>query len=185
MAVLEVGINLGNKPLILIKYYSSSNYVLDPRMRAQFLIGIEGFVDEVFGDKINVVSASDFKFIFYYKKVQVPGKDKNETQPLSTFAIIEQDTDPRFVKKHLKKILSKFRKRFALNDIISKDPSYFQDFEQRINEILGDLRLKIDDRLRSLFRGKDDDADDNGDDNGEEEEDEEDEEDDDDNDDEE
>ena len=54
-------------------------------------------------------------------------------------------------------MLSKFRKQFALNDIVSKDPNYFKKFEKRINEILGDLRFKIDDRLRSLFREKDDD----------------------------
>ena len=156
MAVLEVGINLGKKPLVAIKYYSSSDFVLDPRIRAQFLIGVGHFLDEAFGDEINVISLSDFKFIFYYKKVQVPGKDKNNTEPLLAFAIIEQDTDPSFVKKHLKKMLSKFRKQFAPSDIVSKDPNYFKTFEKRINEILGDLRFKIDDRLRSLFREKDD-----------------------------
>jgi len=33
-----------------------------------------------------------------------------------------------------------------------KYSEYFHEFESRINEILGDLKLKIDDRLRSLFR---------------------------------
>jgi hypothetical protein len=152
MAVLEVGINLGKKPLVEIMYYSSSDNVLDPRIRAQFLTGVENFIDEAFGDKINVISLSKFKFIFYFKKVQVPGKDTSNTHLLLSFAIIEQDTDPSFVKKHLKKIISEFRNQYALSDILSKDSKYFQKFEPRINEILGDLRFKIDDRLRSLFR---------------------------------
>ena len=152
MAVLEVGINLGKKPLVEIKYYSSSDDVLDPRVRAQFLTGIDDFIDEAFGDRISVISLSDFKLISYSKRVRVPEKEKNITQPLLSFAIIEQDTDPSFVKKHLKKIISAFRKQYALSDIISKDPIYFKKFEQQIDQILGDLRLKIDDRLRSLFR---------------------------------
>ena len=152
MAVLEVGINLGKKPLVEIKYYSSSDNVFDPKIRALFLTGIEHFIDEAFGDKINVISLSDFKFICYFKKVRVPSEDKNNIQLLLSFAIIEQDTNPRFVKKHLKKIISEFRNQYALSDILSKDSGYFQQFEPRINEILGDLRFKIDDRLRSLFR---------------------------------
>lgn len=152
MAVLEVGINLGKKPLVEIRYYSSSDKVFDSKIRALFLTGIEHFIDEAFGDRINVISLSDFKFICYFKKVRVPSEDKNNTQLLLSFAIIEQDTNPRFVKKHLKKIISEFRNQYALSDILSKDSGYFQKFEPRINKILGDLRFKIDDRLRSLFR---------------------------------
>lgn len=153
MAILEVGINLGKKPLVEIKYYSSSDNILDPRIRAQFLTGVENFIDEAFGDEINVISLSDFKFICYFKKVQVPGKDPKNTEPLLSFAIIEQDTDPNFVKKHLKKITHEFRNQFAPSEILSKDPTYFKEFEQHIDQILGDLKFKIDDRLRSLFRG--------------------------------
>ena len=152
MAVLEVGINLDKKPLVEIKYYSTSDNVLAPRIRANFLTGMGDFFDEAFGDEINVLSLSEFKFIFYYKKVQVPSKEKNKTEPLLSFAIIEQGTDPRFVKKHLKKIISEFRNQYSLSEIFSKESNYFQKFKPQINEILGDLRFKIDDRLRSLFR---------------------------------
>jgi hypothetical protein len=125
---------------------------LDPGIRANFLIGLESFLDEAFGDRISTISLSDFKFIVYFKKIQVPDKDTNDTELLVTFAIIEQETDPNFVKKHLKEILREFRNKYSLSDILSKSPIHFQNFKKRINEILGDLRLKIDDRLRSLFR---------------------------------
>ena len=153
MAILEVGINLGMKPLVEIKYYSSSDNILDPRVRAHFLTGVENYLDEAFGDEINVISLSDFKFICYYKKLQIPGVDPKNTETLLSFAIIEQDTDPNFVKKHLKEIILEFRNQYALSEILSKDPAYFKEFEQHINQILGDLKLKINDRLRSLFRG--------------------------------
>jgi hypothetical protein len=152
MAVLEVGINLGQEPLVVRKYYSTSDNVLAPGIRATFLTGMEDFFDETFGDEINVLSLSDFKFIFYKKKIQLPSKEENKTEPLLSFALIEQDTDPSFVKKHLKKILSEFRNEYSLSDIFSKKAIHFQKFESRINDILGDLRFKIDDRLRSLFR---------------------------------
>lgn len=152
MAVLEVGINRGKEPLVEIQYYSTSDNVIDPRMRAQFLSGVGDFIGEAFGDEINVISLSDLKLICYPKKIHLRGEDDKKTKLLISFAIIEQDTDPSFVKKHLKKIISEFRNKYTLSDIFSKDSEYFRKFEPRINEILGDLRLKIDDRLRSLFR---------------------------------
>ncbi|MHA2087353.1 MAG: hypothetical protein ACW972_03690 [Promethearchaeota archaeon] len=154
MAVLEVGINLGKKPIIEIKYYLSMDNILDAVTRAKFLTGIENFIDEAFGDRISVISLSDFKLISYSKKVKVPEKDKNKTKQLLSFAIVEQDTDPNFVKKHLKKIISEFRNQYTINEIFTKDPAYFKKFEQQVDEILGDLRFKIDDRLRSIFRDK-------------------------------
>ncbi|MFW9823313.1 MAG: hypothetical protein ACFFE4_10280 [Candidatus Thorarchaeota archaeon] len=154
MAILEFGINLGKNPLIEIKYYKSSDNILDPNLRAKFLTGIESFIDETFGDDINVISLSDYKLICYFKRIQVPSKDTYKTKPLFSFAIIEQDTDPDFVEKHLKEIIHEFRDKYPLDEIISKDPKHFQKFKDRINEILGDLKLKIDDRLRTLFRDK-------------------------------
>ncbi|MFW9895655.1 MAG: hypothetical protein ACFFD7_07615 [Candidatus Thorarchaeota archaeon] len=154
MAILEFGINLGKKPLIEIKYYSSSDNILDPNIRAKFLTGIENFIEEAFGDDINVISLSDYKLICYFKRIQVPSKDAYKTKPLFSFAIIEQDTDPDFVKTHLKEIMHEFGDNYPLSEIVSKDSHHFQKFKDRVDEILGDLRLKIDDRLRTIFREK-------------------------------
>jgi hypothetical protein len=41
MAVLEIGINLGLKKLLEIKYYSSAENILDPSIRNRFLSGLE------------------------------------------------------------------------------------------------------------------------------------------------
>jgi hypothetical protein len=152
MAVLEVGINLGMENLVEVKYYSSSDKVIDPNIRARFLTGLESFITEVYGDKINVISLSNFEIICYYKMVQLTNEEADITQPLLSYAIIEKGTEHDFVKQHLKEINSNFLNRFALNDIFSKDPEYFMEFKSRIDEILGDLRLKIDDRIRSIFR---------------------------------
>ena len=152
MAVLEVGINLGMKNLVEIKYYSSSDNILDPNIRAKFLSGLKSCFTEVFGDKINVISLSNFEIVCYFKMIELPSKEDNNTQPLLSFAIIEKGTNHNFVKQHLKEIISQFLNRFPVNDIFSKNPKYFEGFESRIDEILGDLRLKIEDRIKSVFR---------------------------------
>jgi hypothetical protein len=152
MAVLEIGINLGTRNLVEIQYYSSSDKILDPNIRARFLNGLEDFINEVFGDEINVISLSSFEIICYYEMIQISSKEINNSQPLLTFAIIDKGTSHDFVKKHLKEIVSRFLKNFSLNDILTKEPKFFKKFEPEIDEILGDLRLNIEDRIRAVFK---------------------------------
>ncbi|MFX0001459.1 MAG: hypothetical protein ACFE9Q_10360 [Candidatus Hodarchaeota archaeon] len=152
MAVLEIGINLGMKNLVDIRYYSSSDKVLDPNIRAKFLTGLKSFITEVYGDKINIISFSDFEIVCYFKMIELPSKEATETQPLLSYAIIEKGTDPNFVKRHLKEINSNFLNRYALNDIFSKESKYFKKFKPRVDEILGDLKLKLGDRIESIFK---------------------------------
>jgi hypothetical protein len=151
MAILECGINIGMKNLIEIKYYSSSDNLLDPNLRAGFLTALESFTSEVFGDDINVISLARFKLVCYCELVKMPGNEDENTQPLLSFAIIEKGTDVQVVKEQLNDIISQFLNRYSLNDIFSKKPKYFKNFEARINEILGDLKLKTEDRFRSIF----------------------------------
>ncbi|MFX1378404.1 MAG: hypothetical protein ACFFA4_04870 [Promethearchaeota archaeon] len=151
MAVLEVGINLGMRNLVEIKYYSSSDDVLDPNLRAGFLTALESFTSEVFGDDINVISLASFKLVCYCEMVNLPTEDENNKQPLLSYAIIEKATDSSVVKRQLNQIITYFLNRYPLNDIFSKKPKYFKEFETRINEVLGDLKLKTEDRFRSLF----------------------------------
>ena len=151
MAILEVGINLGMRNLVEIKYYSSSDNVLDPNLRAGFLTALESFTSEVFGDDINVISLASFKLVCYCEMIALPTDELNNKQPLLSYAIIEKGTDASIVKEQLSQIISYFLNRYPLNDIFSKKPKYFKQFESRINEILGDLRLKTEDRFRSIF----------------------------------
>ncbi|MCK4380290.1 MAG: hypothetical protein KAW51_04065 [Candidatus Lokiarchaeota archaeon] len=137
--------------LVEIKYYKSSDNVLDPNLRAGFLTALESFTSEVFGDDINVISLASFKLVCYCEMIRLPTDDPNNKQPLLSFAIIEKGTDTSVVKEQLNRIISYFVNRYSLNDIFSKRPKYFKQFEERINEILGDLRLKTEDRFRSLF----------------------------------
>jgi len=151
MAILEVGINLGMRNLVEIKYYVSSDNVLDPNLRAGFLTALESFTSEVFGDDINVISLASFKLVCYCEMITLPDDDVTNKQPLLSYAIIEKSTDASVVKEQLNEIISYFLNRYPLNDIFSKKPKYFKQFENRIDELLGDLKLKTEDRFRSLF----------------------------------
>ena len=151
MAILEVGINLGMRNLVEIKYYTSSDNVLDPNLRAGFLTALESFTTEVFGDDISIISLASFKLVCYCEMIQLPNDNDENKQPLLSYAIIEKGTDASIVKDQLNQILTYFLNRYPLNDIFSKKPKYFRQFESRINETLGDLKLKTEDRFRSLF----------------------------------
>jgi hypothetical protein len=151
MAILELGINLGMRNLLNIKYYDSDTGVgLDPELRAGFLSALESFTSEVFGDDIHVISLASFKLVCYCDLISLPDDESNK-QPLISFAITEKETDSTVVKKHLSEINSRFLNRYSLNDIFSKKEKFFQKFEVRINEIIGDLKLKTEDRFRSIF----------------------------------
>jgi hypothetical protein len=149
MAVLEVGINLGMRNLVEIRYYPSSDDDVNAHARAKFLDGLGEFIDEVFGDEIDVISLSSFNVVCYYEMVQ--SSDSSSKEPLLSYAIIEKDTNPNFVKQHLQKIISDFLDNFSLNEIYSKSAIFFERFKPRIDKILGDLKSKLGDRIKSIF----------------------------------
>jgi hypothetical protein len=150
MAVLEVGINLGNRNILEIQYYTSSD-VLDPNLRAGFLSALESFTTEVFGDDINVVSLASFKLVCYCEMIALPGEDKDNTQPLLAYAIIEKETESEIVKRLLEEIIQNFLNQYSFINIFEKKGKYFRKFESKINDILGDLKMKTEDRFKSLF----------------------------------
>lgn len=151
MAILELGINLGIRNILNKRYYDSDTGVgLDPELRAGFLSALESFTTEVFGDDINVISLASFKLVCFCELISLPNDESNK-QSLISFAITEKETDSDIIKKHLEKITSHFLNRYSLNDIFSKKEKFFKKFESRIDDIIGDLKLKTEDRFRSIF----------------------------------
>ena len=150
MAILECGINIGNRNLIEVRYYASSD-VLDPNLRAGFLSALESFTTEVFSDSINVVSLASFKLVCFCEMVALPGEDRDNTQPLLAYAIIEKETESEVVKGLLNEIIMTFTNRYSVLDIFGKKSKYFRKFDIRISNILGDLKMKTEDRFKSLF----------------------------------
>ena len=152
MVIFEVGINLGLKRLVEIKYYSSSDNILDPTLRSRFLTGLENFITEVYGDQIRVISLSDFKIVCYPKLIRLQNKEANRDRVLLTYAIVEKGIETNFVKLHLKEIVSEFLRRYDLNEIKLKKLEHFKDFKPLVDKILGDLRFNTEDRIKKIFR---------------------------------
>lgn len=151
MAILELGINLGIRNILNKKYYDTDTGVgLDPELRAGFLSALESFTTEVFGDDINVISLASFKLVCYCELISLPNDESNK-QPLISFAITEKETDSEIIKRLLEEINSHFLNRYSLNDVFSKKEKFFKKFESRIDDIIGDLKLKTEDRFRSIF----------------------------------
>ncbi|TXT56250.1 MAG: hypothetical protein BAJALOKI1v1_1960007 [Promethearchaeota archaeon] len=153
IAILEAGVNLGGRSIFEIKFYTDTTNPLDSDLRAGFLTALESFTSEIFNDDINVVSLASFKMVCYTEIVSLPlPEEKKNSQSLIFYAIIEKETDTEIVKKQLQKISSHFLNRFPLNDIFTKKKRYFnKKFSSRVDEVLGDLKLKTEDRFRSIF----------------------------------
>ena len=83
--------------------------------------------------------------------VALPGEDASNTQPLLAYAIIEKETESEVVKGLLEEIIVTFMNRYSLLNVFEKKTKYFRKFEVRISDILGDLKMKTEDRFKSLF----------------------------------
>ena len=108
MAILEVGINLASRNILEIKYYSSSDGLLEPQLRGGFLTALERFTNEVFGGDITEISLASFKLVCYCEMITLPSDEKQENIPLLFYAIIDKGTDIDVVKDGLKKLHSIF-----------------------------------------------------------------------------
>ncbi len=151
MPIFETGINLGNRNLIEIQYYSSPEQ-LDPNLRAGFIQALDGFSHEVMGDQIDIVSLAAFKLVCVSVPMALPGVSTPEdTLPLISFAIIDKEISVEVVKEQLELVVNRFINRYSINDIFSKKPRYFKKFKSLIDDILGDLKLKEEDRFKSIL----------------------------------
>jgi len=151
MPIYEAGINLGNRNLIQNKYYSSPEQ-LDPNLRAGFLQALDGFSHEVMGDDIATISLASFKLVCVSIPLALPGVSTPEdTLPLISYAIIDKKLSVETVKEQLDLVSRRFTNRYSINDIFSKKPKYFRKFTFLFDEILGDLKLKEEDRFKSIL----------------------------------
>ena len=145
---MEVGINLGNRNIIESIYYTSSD-VLDPQLRAGFLSALESMTTDFVDDDYNEISLASFKLVCLSKMIT---DDKYNTHPLIAYAIIEKETDSNIIKQLLNEVLQVFLNRYSLNDIFSEEREFFRKFEERINQIFGDLIVKSQDQFKSIFQ---------------------------------
>ena len=54
-------------------------------------------------------------------------------------------------KKCMKKAIEQFKNRYSVNDILTREPKYFNKFTKRFDKFFKDLALKSEDRFGSIF----------------------------------
>ena len=146
MVIFELGIVKSGVPLVSRQYYKDYNVNVDPVLRGGFLSGLNAFVQEVFSDKIDSFSMENFKiaFISYFLK-------HTKGESIILYCIGDKNLNLKFANKALTYVLDKFLEKYnELKDFIG-DVKIFDEFNQTIDDILGDLAKKPDDRFRSVF----------------------------------
>lgn len=148
MAILEAGIIFDGITIVSREYYASDTN-LDEQLRAGLLSAISGFAKEAFKDNIESFSLSNYTIVCQVKSVKVPGEVGESN--FMCFGIVEKGTKPKIVKKSLKKVTRAFMARYSLLDVRRGNVSFFAEFGERMDAIFKDLRLKSEDRLKSVF----------------------------------
>ena len=82
----------------------------------------------------------------------IPFTDISEKKShIHIYCIVNKNTDIEWLRKVMKNTLSSFTSRFTSYDIINHNRSKFTIFDERVDQILGDLIYKKEDRFRNVF----------------------------------
>ena len=149
MAVLEAAITFQGDTLVQRVFYDAKD-VLDPSIRNSLLQAISGLASEAFNDELRAFTLGEHAITMVKEEIAEPN-DPNKKYPLYMYAIIEKDTDIDTVRECMKDALQQFLNRFSVNHIIQKKIKKFAKFASRLDDIFQDLRLKTEDRFKSLF----------------------------------
>ena len=156
MAILEIGICLDTETLFRVEYHPSLkeseeiNFEEFSALKAKFFNALEHFILEVFGDKIESLSLGQYKLICFSKEIENNSKE-NIHSILFYYAVVEDNTKFKLIKKMLMKIDEYFLNRYSLALISSKTNNNFKEFETRVNEIVGDLKINSQERFQFIL----------------------------------
>ena len=160
MGILEIGVNIGNQNLLVVKFYSQEDLHKNEMLRSfsalrhDFIVAINDLAKNVFGEDLNAISLSEYRLIYTSENVENPYIQ--EKAPLICYAISDNgsksNNDTEWTKKILSEVLKHFLNRYSLYTICSPGEVDFQKFETRIHHITGDSRFKIEESFKDIFR---------------------------------
>ncbi|MFX0142144.1 MAG: hypothetical protein ACFFDN_51375, partial [Candidatus Hodarchaeota archaeon] len=146
MVIFELGIVKSGVPLVSKQYYKEYNVNVDSVLRAGFLSGLTTFVKEVFSDNIESFTMKNFKIAFISHFL-----NQKKGENIICFVIGDKNLKLKFAKKALTEVLNEFLKKYGNLENFSGDLNIFSEFSKVLDEILGDLIRKPDERFRSVF----------------------------------
>lgn len=146
MVIYELGLIKEGVLLVEKQYYQEYQMKVDPLLRSGFFSALNSFAEEAFSDSIESFSMKNFKIALLTHPI-------SESNPLkmTCYCIGDRKMNIDLAQKALTKVLGTFLKSFSFLEDFSVDLAIFEEFKKVIDNILGDLVKKPDDRLRSIF----------------------------------
>ena len=136
MSVIELGINIGTRNLLVIESMGK----IDERKYVGLLTLLEDYNIELFEDEIRIIQfPAGLKLVCYSKMIELEEK----TQALLSYALIDESTNVDLIQLFITRLYSLFTNRYSLKDIFFNSSSYFNNFKPLILEILGTLNIRI------------------------------------------
>jgi hypothetical protein len=121
-----------------------------PELRGDFIAAIDNFTKNIFGEQLSMISLSNFNLLCNSRILTSP-YNGSEKKALICYTIIEKNSKVEKIKGLIEEVLAQFLNRYSLYSLFSEEFNNYGEFLNRINEIVGDYRLKMDDRFRDLF----------------------------------
>ncbi len=144
IVILEIGISSSGVPLVSKQYYDEYNIKDSAILRAGFLSGLNAFVNQTFSDEIESFSMKKFTIVLSTSSTE-------KAHNLIFYAIGDKKIDQKTAQKALARVKEEFFKQFGKLDRYSGDLTIYEDFQEVIDTLLGDLIRKPDERVRSVF----------------------------------
>lgn len=130
MALYETGILLDGKVIVQKIFFNHPN-VLYQQLRDGLLNVISSFVRDAFSTEFESFSSNNYTMFVI--------SEKFNGHVLMMFCLIERKTKEKIILNRMREAFKRFLIQFSKNDILTKDPIYFTEFSNVLNQIFGDL----------------------------------------------
>ncbi len=147
MSVREVGLMATGLAIVRKQYAERTvDGETNPILRDGLLTAIGDFAAEVFQDQLEIFQMKDNTIVILSGRTLMDGQEET----LLTYAVCDRQVPQKSVREALKRIYSAFSDRFPELErqvYLTK----YEGFAKIIDEILGDLVLRPQDRVRRLL----------------------------------
>jgi hypothetical protein len=147
MVVREVGLIALGKSLVRKQYHPSNKEPLSEPVQWDSLVAaIESFAHTVFADEVETFIMKDRKFLILTGRILADAKE----ELIYIYAICDRSAPEKSVRDALNRVHSAFLLEYPKIRSTTSQEEYYK-FANTIDDILGDLVLRPQDRLERLL----------------------------------
>lgn len=157
MYIVEIGLILGDEPLLESKYYRDQEN-LNEETKKRLFSAMQNLVGEIFNDQLETVKIEEYAILFHYLFLEGKGGSKTRSPPLHVYTIIDTDGEsvPNIVENTLKSKMVSVSKEFA-DSYRKSGEVYLREFDALsfsknvVEKVFKDLIGTPVDRFDALF----------------------------------